>query len=379
MGEDIHELTREIDVNCIIELDKDMKLFGADKGLFSYNNNTLNHISGPLHVQQIATLPKLNLVLMIVDENRVLISCDLRHLHSLCACAPCSKPSLQFQAVNIKNMNGFHLFRTSCNKTNMLCIANARQLFILKYDFKCKTFIPERILDTAEPTSCILFTEHSLIIGADKFFEIDLATYHADEFLDASDRKLSSAITCYKLKSFPLSILRISKNPVEYLLCFHEFATFVDEYGRSTRGSDIKWSHLPHAFYYNAGYLFVVQFYAIEIIKITSDAMNNSTNSTDFETYKMEFSNLKYLGHGDNGIYIKTGNYIKYVNASNINPDTSLPLTADIEQIDCDSDRFSFTSSIVQSLDGHLSDTESVPTSDPSSEVHKKVKFSTDL
>ncbi|KAI4463668.1 myotonic dystrophy s/t kinase-related [Holotrichia oblita] len=379
MGEDIYELTKEIDVNCIIEVDKDIKLFGADKGLFSYNNSTLNHISGPLHIHQIATLPKLNLVLMIVDENRVLISCDLRHLQSLCECAPCSKPSLQFQTINIKNMNGFHLFRTSCDKTNMLCIANARQLTIMKYDFKCKTFIPERILDTAEPTSCILFTEHSLIIGADKFFEIDLATYHADEFLDVSDRKLSSAITCYKLKSFPLSILRISKNPVEYLLCFHEFATFVDEYGRSTRGSDIKWTHLPHAFFYNSGYLYVVQFYAIEIIKITLDTMNDSTSSTDFESYKMEFPNVKYLGHGDNGIYIKTGNYIKYINASNLNPDTSLPLTVDTEQIDCDSDRFSFTSSIVQSLDGHLSDTESVPTSDRNSEVHKKVKFSTDL
>ncbi|GJQ75197.1 hypothetical protein Trydic_g9799 [Trypoxylus dichotomus] len=378
-GECVCEITKEIDMNCVIELDKDIKLFGADKGLYSYHSGTFNHISGPLHVHQIATLPMLNLALMIVDENRVLISCDLRHLYSLCECAPCSKPSLQFQTISVKNINGFHLFQTSGSKRNMLCIANARQLIIMKYDFKYKTFIPERILDTAEPTSCILFTDHSLIIGADKFFEIDLSTYHADEFLDASDRRLSSIISCYKLKSFPLAILQISKNPVEYLLCFHEFATFVDEYGRSTRSNDIKWSHLPHAFYYHNGYLYVIQFYAIEVMRITFDTMNDSNASADIEMCRIDFQNLKYLGHGNDGIYIRTGHDVKYVNANNLIPDSAVPsLSGDTEQNDCDSERFSFTNSIVQSLDGHLSDTESVP-SDASNEAYKRVKFAPDL
>ncbi|KRT80293.1 C1 domain containing protein [Oryctes borbonicus] len=373
-GKYICEITNGVDVNYVIEVGKDIKLLGTDKGLYAYHNSTLNHISGPLHVHQIAVLPKLNLVLMIVDENRVLISCDLKHLHSLCECAPCLKPSLQFQTINVKNINGFHLFRTSCSKRNMLCIANARQLIIMKYDFKYKTFIPERILDTAEPTSCILFTEHSLIIGADKFFEIDLSTYCADEFLDASDRKLTSAISCYKVKSFPLAVLQISKNPVEYLLCFHEFATFVDEYGRSTRLNDIKWSHLPCAFYYHSGYLYVIQFYGVEVTRITFNTLDDSNASVDLEMCRLDFPNLKYLGHSDDGIYVKIGDDIKYINAGKLIPDTAAPsLSGDTEQNDCDSERFSFTSSIVQSLDGHLSDTESVPSD--TNEGHRRVKF----
>lgn len=54
-------------------------------------------------------------------------------------------------------------------------------------------FIVAKSLDTAEPTGCALFTENSLIVGADKFFEIDLVTFQAEEFLDVSDSKLKSA------------------------------------------------------------------------------------------------------------------------------------------------------------------------------------------
>lgn len=339
--------------------------------------NKLNHILGPLHIHQMATIPKLNLALMIVDDNRVLISCDLRHLQSLCECAPLLNPTLQFKTLFVRGMTGFHLLQTTCGKRYMFSAANARQLLIMKYDFKYKDFLPDRILDTAQPTSCILFTEHSLIIGADKFFEIDLTTYHADEFLDGSDKELSTAIECYKIESFPIAILRMSKNPAEYLVCFHEFSAFVDEYGRNTRSNDIKWSHLPCAFHFDNGYLYVVHFYGVEIVKITFDA-NDSTASVDFETRNMEFQSLKYLGSGANGIYIKSGKCIKFINAKNTDPNaSSVSLSNDTEQDDSESDRFSFTSSIVQSLDGNLSDNENV--TETCKESPKKVKFDMDL
>ena len=47
---------------------------------------------------------------------------------------------------------------------------------------------------TQEPSSCLYFTATSLIVGAEKFYEIDLNTFNIEEFLDETDSSLSYAI-----------------------------------------------------------------------------------------------------------------------------------------------------------------------------------------
>ena len=50
----------------------------------------------------------------------------------------------------------------------------------------------------------------------------------------------------------------------EYLLCFHEFAVFVDPYGQRSREHDIKFTRLPIAI--GKFYLFIYFFAHLHII-----------------------------------------------------------------------------------------------------------------
>lgn len=353
-GKELLLIKDNIDVNCITDVLEQTILLGTDKGLFTYFNNNLVHINGFTSVHQISLITNINMAIMIVNTNRILIKCDLNHLKDVAQCAPCTNPSLNYSIINVNNLNGFHIFETSMeNKQLILGVATNKKVIVLIYERNELTFKPLRILDTAEPSSCLLFTEHSLIIGADKFFEVDLITYEADELLDASDHKLSHAVMCSKLGSFPLAIIRISKNPLEYLVCFKEFASFIDEYGRSTRESDLKWSQLPVAFHFHSSYLYVVTYLSIEIIKISCD------KDTCHETiFKANYNNLRYLGYTKNGIYLKIGDGIKLIEAKVIDTSDSSSFTTSNDDENREEDRFSFTSSMVNSLDGNLSDDE---------------------
>lgn len=149
----------------------------------------------------------------VFSSNRYLIRTDLSHVSNLVQCTSCSKPTLKFKNVTINNLSGFHIMKA---KNCTLCIATSKQVIIMEYDLVESEFAPLRVLDTAEPTSCLLFTDHSLIIGANKYFEVDLKTFTAEEFLDNSDVKLSQATRCYKMGSFPLAIFQVSNLPILY-------------------------------------------------------------------------------------------------------------------------------------------------------------------
>lgn len=172
------------------------------------------------------------------------------------------------------------------------------------------------------------------------------------------------------MKSFPLAILQVSKNPKEYLLCFNEFSVFVDEYGSSTRNTEMKSAHLPLAFHFCVPYLYVVQFAAIEIIKITEETCNSTSNNSIFnlENTRLELEKFSFIGSNKRGIYISFNNEIKFIEAKKIMDDDSSTIIS--ETTENDSDRFSFSSSIVQSLDGHTSDLENID------EKQRKVRFS---
>ena len=39
----------------------------------------------------------------------------------------------------------------------------------------------------SQPTAAIEFTDHSVLVGTTKFYEIDLKSFSAEEFLDLTD------------------------------------------------------------------------------------------------------------------------------------------------------------------------------------------------
>nr|XP_025039123.1 citron Rho-interacting kinase-like [Pelodiscus sinensis] len=86
----------------------------------------------------------------------------------------------------------------------------------------CLVFLFQEI-ETSEPCSCIHLTNYSIIIGTNKFYEIEMKLYTLEEFLDKNDHSLASAVFASSTNSFPVSIIQV--NPTgqreEYLLCFH--------------------------------------------------------------------------------------------------------------------------------------------------------------
>lgn len=364
-------LCEDVYPNCIIDLTKNIIAIGADQGLYAYFNEVLVHLEGLSDVQQIGLIPETNVVVMVAGTNGKLISCDLNHLINLIQCATSAKPVLKYKNITIKDLDGFHFLQTSnTRKHQMFCAATSKQLVIVQFDLDSNDFIPLRIMDTAEPLGCALFTEHTLIVGVDKFFEIDLSSFQAEEFLDSSDLKLKPLVKCHKLQSFPLAIVQTCDNPKEYLLCFNELAVFVDEYGRSSRSAEVKSSHLPIGFQYINSYLYIIQFTGVEILKLSEDAVKD-----EFPTITIDLKKMRYLGNNKKGIYVFHNQKIKLLEGNKlINLDDSSSTISSIEMEE--SDRFSFTSSMVQSLDGNLSDIDS--TSAEEINVNKKVTFSSE-
>ncbi|KAJ8916601.1 hypothetical protein NQ315_000246 [Exocentrus adspersus] len=366
-----------VSVNCVVDLTENIKLVGAAKGLYAYHDNNLLYIEALSVVHHIALVPNATTVLMIANDKSTLISCDLNHLINVAQCAQCTKPRLKYMDVNVNNLTGFHILQVSkFPKQPKACVATTKQLVILGYDIGTADLTPLRVLDTAEPVSCALFTENSLVVGVDKFFEIDLQSFHAEEFLDVSDAKLKQVVKCYKMGSFPLAVLQISKNPKEYLLCFNEFCIFVDEYGRSSRDMELKSTHLPRAFYFSKPFLYIVQFAAIEIVKISEDTCNEESGNDaipSLDTVRLDVDKFQYVGCGKKGIYIVQGGEVKFIDARKFGDVDASSIIS--ETTENDSDRFSFTSSIVQSLDGNLSDTDS---GEVDTHRQRRVKF-TDL
>lgn len=190
----LFKIPSDLEVTSIVDLTENIKALSTEKGLYSFYENNLLFIEAFQKVHQISVMTTTNTVFMIVNEKRELISCDLNHLINLTQCAQCTKPKLKYSEVRVSNLNGYHAVQVSKYPNQLkVCVATSKQLVIMNYHLDSKNFIPIRILDSAEPTSCVLFTENSIIVGTDKFFEIDLATFEAEEFLDISDMKLKQA------------------------------------------------------------------------------------------------------------------------------------------------------------------------------------------
>uniref|UniRef100_A0A673XTN9 Citron rho-interacting serine/threonine kinase n=1 Tax=Salmo trutta TaxID=8032 RepID=A0A673XTN9_SALTR len=179
-----------------------------------------------------------------------------------------------------ETVKGCHLFSAGrIDNGPCICAAMPNKITILRYNDNLNKFCIRKEIETLEPCSCIHLTSYSIIIGTNKFYEIEMKQYVLEEFLDKKDMSLASAVFASSCHSFPISIMQVTstQQKEEYLLCFHgtfidTFGVFVDAYGRRSRTEEIKWSRLPLAFAYREPYLFVTYFNSLDVIEVQGHA-----------------------------------------------------------------------------------------------------------
>uniref|UniRef100_A0A8C8AVF4 Citron Rho-interacting kinase n=1 Tax=Otus sunia TaxID=257818 RepID=A0A8C8AVF4_9STRI len=241
-----------LDINCTMPFSDQVVLVGAEEGLYALNvlKNSLTHIPGMGAVFQIHLIKDLEKLLMIAGEERALCLVDVKKVkQSLAQSHLPAQPDISpnvFEAVK-----GCHLFAAGKVENGLcICAAMPNKVVVLRYNESLSKFCIRKEIETSEPCSCIHLTTYSIIIGTNKFYEIEMKQYTLEEFLDKNDHTLASAVFAASTNSFPVSIIQV--NPTgqreEYLLCFHEFGVFVDSYGRRSRTDDLKWNRLPLAF-----------------------------------------------------------------------------------------------------------------------------------
>ncbi|XP_072271580.1 citron Rho-interacting kinase isoform X4 [Pyxicephalus adspersus] len=284
-----------LDINCTIPLTEQIVLVGAEEGLYALNvlKNSLTHIPGVGAVFQIHIVKELDKLLLIAGEERALCLIDVKKVkQSLAQAHLPAQPEISltvFEAVK-----GCHLFAAGKIENGLcICAAMVNKVVILRYNESLNKFCIRKEIETSEPCSCIYFTGYSIIIGTNKFYEIEMKQYTLEEFLDKNDHSLASAVFASSSNSFPIAIMQVNSTGQreEYLLCFHEFGVFVDSYGRRSRTDDLKWSRLPLAFAYREPYLFVTHFNSLEVIEIQGRAALGAPARAH-----LDIPNPRYLG-----------------------------------------------------------------------------------
>ncbi|XP_042883993.1 citron rho-interacting kinase-like isoform X1 [Penaeus japonicus] len=276
-----------LDINIIVYLNKTTALVGATEGLYSFEMDQSGklrsraRIEGLSSIHQILMLEEAGMVLFIAGKENLVYMNDMRTVISAAEAAQLSKPSLSMQRV--EPLQGCHLLASGCTsaKQTFMCAAASDRISILVWNDLKNEFNVCRQYSTQEPCSCLHFTKASLIVGAEKFYEIDLKTFDIEEFLDESDTSLAYAIYgSTQMSSYPVAILQVSKpgKYEEYLLCFYEFAVFVDPCGQRSREHDIKFTRLPIAIVFRNPYLYIIHQNAVEVIEIRPDSFTRVTN-----------------------------------------------------------------------------------------------------
>ena len=273
-----------LDVNCLATILPGVILIGAKEGLYSYSLKTdsgssarlrpeVVRIGGVADVHQIVIVRQLSAVLMIVGADRRLVITSLRVLQGCATTIQCADPSIEVS--DVAGCDDCHLFdvsssdqdesvRSDDHRPVFLCAATQDRVKLFKWAGQADgtgSFILRKEMIVSETCSCIRFTRHSVLVGCDRFYEVDLSNFSAEEFLDASDASLGYVVFGNNLQitflldmiifmaffflfivglkqnhSFPVAILDVtsasqrSSNESEFLLCYHEFGIFVDGY-----------------------------------------------------------------------------------------------------------------------------------------------------
>ncbi|XP_062854955.1 citron Rho-interacting kinase isoform X2 [Trichomycterus rosablanca] len=265
-----------LDINCTLPFTDQIVLVGSEEGLYALNviKNSLTHISGLGSVFQIYIIKEHDKLLMIVGDERALCLVEIKKVKQ--SLSQSHLPTLpEIVPYIFETVKGCHLFAAGrIENSSCICAAMPNKITILRYNDNLSKFCIRKEIETLEPCSCIHFTSYSIIIGTNKFYEIEMKQYVLEEFLDKNDVSLASAMFTTSSYSFPIAIMQISSTAQkeEYLLCFHEFGIFVDAYGRRSRPDELKWSRLPLTFAFREPYLFVTYFNSLDVIEIQSHA-----------------------------------------------------------------------------------------------------------
>uniref|UniRef100_A0A3B3QXA9 Citron rho-interacting serine/threonine kinase n=1 Tax=Paramormyrops kingsleyae TaxID=1676925 RepID=A0A3B3QXA9_9TELE len=284
-----------LDINCTLPLTDQVVLVGSEEGLYALNiiKNSLVHIPGLGSVFQIHILKEHDKLLMITGHERALCLLEIKRLKQTLSQSHLPGQS-DLAPYIFETVKGCHLFAAGrIDNGPCICAAMPNKIIILRYNDSLSKFCIRKEIETLEPCSCIHFTTYSIIIGTNKFYEIEMKQYVLEEFLDKNDTSLSSAVIAAASHSFPVSIMQISSSPQkeEYLLCFHEFGTFVDVIGRRSRSEDMKWSRLPQAFAFREPYLFVTYFNSLDVFEVQG---HNGVGS--LAHVHLDVPNPRYLG-----------------------------------------------------------------------------------
>ncbi|KAM4616310.1 citron Rho-interacting kinase [Polymixia lowei] len=265
-----------LDINCTLPLTDQIVLVGSEEGLYALNviKNSLTHIPGLGSVFQIHIIKEQEKLLMIVGDERALCLVEIKKVKQSLAQSHLPNQS-ELAPYIFETVKGCHLFSAGrIDNGPCICAAMPNKITVLRYNDNLNKFCIRKEIETLEPCSCIHLTSYSIIIGTNKFYEIEMKQFVLEEFLDKNDVSLASAVFAASSHSFPISIMQVasSMQKEEYLLCFHEFGVFVDAYGRRSRTEDIKWSRLPLAFAYREPYLFVTYFNSLDVIEVQGHA-----------------------------------------------------------------------------------------------------------
>ena len=105
-----------------------------------------------------------------------------------------------------------------------LCAANDHLVTILEWSSKRGHFVLRNKFSTDQPTKAIHFTDHSVLVGTSKFYEIDLKNFSAEEFLDLTNPGIQKSVATLEFKeSAPHCVMDIttdSGEEKEYALAF---------------------------------------------------------------------------------------------------------------------------------------------------------------
>nr|XP_018669288.1 citron Rho-interacting kinase isoform X1 [Ciona intestinalis] len=278
----------KLEINCSLPISDKHILLGCDEGLFLLAPNK-SSVSSRSNLKQVNEVSKIfqmtkldkNKVVAIEGVTQRLVVLDITQIQT-------QKTSLQV----IEEIQGCHLFAIGyAEGVHYICVASATNITLLRFNDKLKKFCVKKEIATSEPCTCMVFTACSVIIGTNKFYEVDLSDFRIDEFLDDPE-----VLPPEDAAIFPVSVLRISEdnNPEEFLLCYHEFGLFVDGFGRLTRSGQLNWSRMPLAFEYRSPYLAIIQFNSVEIIQI--DHFATTAGSSALDHAFLAFPSARYLG-----------------------------------------------------------------------------------
>lgn len=273
------------------------------------------------YVINMAIIPMFPKSILISENGKRLLQCDLMHLQTRANASVCLNTGMDCIELNLLFSRDSDLWRfirifdNTDRDQNILettaIAATYTQIVILRYDFENQYFKAISSLDTAAPIQSIHFTPFTAIVSSDKFFEIDLNTLISEEFLDTSDASLSNTYNACPLNAFAV-------NTQEYLMCFKDFGVFVNEFGCRTRSNDLKWSKKQaKAFAYRAPVLYVFSEDGIQLIHIhESDADGPKIGQFISQT----FINVKNAAFGSNfnkfGVYILSSAKLEGIKSS---------------------------------------------------------------